>query len=51
MTMHSCTRRRALHRRQGVSRADYQSAQRYVHLANDTLLKAVKAGAAKQVAF
>ncbi len=34
-----------------LGHASYQSTQRYSHLANDTLLKAVEAGAAKQVAF
>lgn len=34
-----------------VVHASYQSTQRYSHLANDTLLKAVEAGAAKQAAF
>lgn len=34
-----------------LGHANYQSTQRYAHLANDTLLKAVEAGAAKQVAF
>lgn len=33
-----------------LGHASYQSTQRYSHLANDTLLKAVEAGAAKQVA-
>ncbi len=31
-----------------LGHASYQSTQRYSHLANDTLLKAVEAGAAKQ---
>ena len=31
-----------------LGHANYQSTQRYAHLANDTLLKAVEAGAAKQ---
>jgi integrase len=31
-----------------LGHASYQSTQRYAHLANDTLLKAVEAGAAKQ---
>ncbi len=31
-----------------LGHAPYQSTQRYVHLANDTLLAAVEAGAAKQ---
>nr|WP_312990927.1 tyrosine-type recombinase/integrase [Brevundimonas diminuta] len=34
-----------------LGHANYQSTQRYAHLANDTLLKAVEAGAAKQSAF
>ena len=34
-----------------LGHASYQSTQRYSHLANDTLLKAVEAGAAKQAAF
>ena len=34
-----------------LGHANYQSTQRYSHLANDTLLKAVEAGAAKQAAF
>ena len=34
-----------------LGHASYQSTQRYSHLANDTLLKAVEAGAAKQVAI
>lgn len=34
-----------------LGHASYQSTQRYAHLANDTLLKAVEAGAAKQGAF
>lgn len=34
-----------------LEHASYQSTQRYSHLANDTLLKAVEAGAAKQAAF
>ncbi|GAA0763924.1 site-specific integrase [Actinomadura yumaensis] len=34
-----------------LGHASYQSTQRYSHLANDTLLKAVEAAAAKQVAF
>lgn len=34
-----------------LGHASYQSSQRYSHLANDTLLKAVEAGAAKQAAF
>ncbi|MBD3838029.1 tyrosine-type recombinase/integrase [Brevundimonas sp.] len=34
-----------------LGHASYQSTQRYAHLANDTLLKAVEAGAAKQTAF
>lgn len=34
-----------------LGHASYQSTQRYAHLANDTLLKAVEAGAAKQAAF
>lgn len=33
-----------------LGHASYQSTQRYSHLANDTLLKAVEAGAAKQIA-
>ncbi|WP_167762521.1 site-specific integrase [Brevundimonas intermedia] len=33
-----------------LGHASYQSTQRYSHLANDTLLKAVEAGAAKQAA-
>jgi integrase len=33
-----------------LGHASYQSTQRYSHLAHDTLLKAVEAGAAKQVA-
>lgn len=33
-----------------LGHANYQSTQRYAHLANDTLLKAVEAGAAKQAA-
>lgn len=33
-----------------LGHASYQSTQRYSHLANDTLLKAVEAGAAKQFA-
>lgn len=33
-----------------LGHASYQSTQRYSHLANDTLLKAVEAGAAKQTA-
>lgn len=32
-----------------LGHASYQSTQRYSHLANDTLLKAVEAGAAKQI--
>ena len=31
-----------------LGHASYQSTQRYAHLANDTLLAAVEAGAAKQ---
>ena len=31
-----------------LGHTSYQSTQRYSHLANDTLLKAVEAGAAKQ---
>lgn len=34
-----------------LGHASYQSTQRYSHLANDTLLKAVEAGAAKQATF
>lgn len=34
-----------------LGHASYQSTQRYSHLANDTLLKAVEAGAAKQTAI
>lgn len=34
-----------------LGHASYQSTQRYSHLANETLLKAVEAGAAKQAAF
>jgi site-specific recombinase XerD len=30
-----------------LGHADYQSTMRYSHLANDTLMKAVEAGAAK----
>jgi len=33
-----------------LGHASYQSTQRYAHLANDTLLGAVEAGAAKQAA-
>ena len=33
-----------------LGHASYQSTQRYSHLANDTLLAAVEAGAAKQAA-
>lgn len=33
-----------------LGHASYQSTQRYSHLANDTLLAAVEAGAAKQIA-
>lgn len=33
-----------------LGHANYQSTQRYAHLANDTLLAAVEAGAAKQIA-
>lgn len=32
-----------------LGHASYQSTQRYAHVANDTLLAAVEAGAAKQV--
>ena len=32
-----------------LGHASYQSSQRYSHLANDTLLAAVEAGAAKQI--
>jgi len=34
-----------------LGHASYQSTQRYSHLANDTLLKAVEAGAAKHKAW